>query len=861
MSQVALRGELAGEATWTALARRRLLSYVVLAATLFIGYFLLRDSDWRGSTELHTLMEAVAALLAFTVGIIALVRYHSKTSNTFLLIGTAFIGTALLDGYHAIVTSQFFAANFPSVPAHLIPWSWIASRLFLSVLLFVSWWAWRREEQLGERGRISERAVYTSVAALTVACFLVFALVPLGRAYFPEIVFHRPEEFGPAAFFLAALVGYLQKGHWRRDAFEHWLVLSLIVGFMGQALFMSLSGQLFDYQFDAAHLLKKVSYVLVLTGLLISMYHLFKQAEESKDVLEAEVEQRRRAEQTLRSQASQLREQARRDSLTRVLNHAAIVAELRAVVERGDREGPHAVVMVDVDGLKAVNDTYGHQVGDAVLVAVSTALTAGGGTVGRYGGDEFVVVLEGADRVAAEQYREGALERLADATLTDPETDSSVPVVASIGLAVCPDDARSLEQLIQASDAAMYSQKRERRAGISGLGADRPLGTDPAAELVGQLVPLLTEQEGVNAKLKLVSQRLSSVAGYDGVNIVMFSSTPTEPLAKDAFARAPEELVQAWNGAKRDEATDETHPIRVLIERTKRPVILDDLWNDERLWESQRAILRAADLKTALVAPLIWEDATIGMIAVASRRERAFSADDAQFLATVATYVTAIIRMATLFELLQKASGDLAEAREQTVLLLAASAEAHDPATGRHLRNLRSLAEALAVELGFEQGEAAELGLAAVLHDIGKIRVPDSILAKPGKLAEKEWELMMRHTTWGEEFLTGYPGFEPAATIARSHHERWDGRGYPDGLSGEAIPGPATIVTVADAYDAMTSDRPYRKGRPTSVAIQELMAYSGQQFSPTVVQALVALHERGALARLRTPAEGDRAAA
>ena len=177
-------------------------------------------------------------------------------------------------------------------------------------------------------------------------------------------------------------------------------------------------------------------------------------------------------------------------------------------------------------------------------------------------------------------------------------------------------------------------------------------------------------------------------------------------------------------------------------------------------------------------------------------------------------------------------------------MLLAASAEAHDHTTGLHLENVHAITEALARELGYREEEAKELGLAAVLHDIGKIRVPDSLLISTGTLADEEWELMKHHTTWGAEFLAGRPGFELAATIARSHHERWDGSGYPDGLAGEAIPEAAAIVAVADAFDAMTSDRPYRPRRSVTAAMQEIMACSGKQFSPKVVQALVRLHKR-----------------
>ncbi|MCH8814442.1 MAG: hypothetical protein IH957_04990 [Chloroflexi bacterium] len=285
---------------------KRIFVYAALIVALALGFLLVHDSAWLGSTQLHTLMEAMASLLALFVGVMALVRFYSKKNNTFLLIGTGFLGTALLDGYHAVVASTFFADLWPSAPASLIPWSWIGSRLFLSLLLFFSWWAWRREQRMGEAGRLGEGAVYLMVAAWTIASLVFFAMMPLPRAYYPEMVFQRPEEFIPALFFGIALIGYLSKGHWKEDAFEHWLVISLIVGFMGQMMFVSYSGQLFDAGSDAAHALKNVSYMFVAIGLLVSMFHLFRRAEEStenlilsKTELEEEVKERRRAEEEL----------------------------------------------------------------------------------------------------------------------------------------------------------------------------------------------------------------------------------------------------------------------------------------------------------------------------------------------------------------------------------------------------------------------------------------------------------------------------------------------------------------------------------------------------------------------------------
>ena len=271
-------------------ARSRIWIYWIFGILLTLGLLAGHGLGWRGSGQLHTLMEATATLLALIVGVMALVRFYSKKDNTFLFVGTGFIGTAFLDGYHAIVTSAFFAQFLPSDLPSLIPWSWVASRMFLSLSLYLSLLAWKREDRLGEAGKIPEKWVYWGSGILTLVSFLFFAFVPLPRAYYPEIFFHRPEEFVPALFFLLALIGYLRQGKWRNFVFEHWLVLTLIVSFLGQAVFMSHSGRLFDYEFDIAHLLKKTSYIFVLTGLTVNMYHLFRQADESAERIGAVVD-------------------------------------------------------------------------------------------------------------------------------------------------------------------------------------------------------------------------------------------------------------------------------------------------------------------------------------------------------------------------------------------------------------------------------------------------------------------------------------------------------------------------------------------------------------------------------------------
>ena len=265
----------------TTLSRRRMASYWLTGLGLAMALSIFHGSEWRGGYNLHTNMEIIATMLAVIVGAMALARFYSKKDETFLFIGAGFLGTAFLDGYHTVVTSVFFRPYMPSDLPSLAPWSWVASRQFLSVMLLMSWYFWLRSERYGAEGKISEKTVYILTALFTLACFLFFVFVPLPRAYYPELVFNRPEEFAPALFFLLGLIGYLKKGHWRFDAFEHWLVLSLIVGLVGQALFMSHSGQLFDYEFDVAHLLKKISYICVLIGLMANMYAIFRQADES----------------------------------------------------------------------------------------------------------------------------------------------------------------------------------------------------------------------------------------------------------------------------------------------------------------------------------------------------------------------------------------------------------------------------------------------------------------------------------------------------------------------------------------------------------------------------------------------------
>ena len=168
--------------------------------------------------------------------------------------------------------------------------------------------------------------------------------------------------------------------------------------------------------------------------------------------------------------------------------------------------------------------------------------------------------------------------------------------------------------------------------------------------------------------------------------------------------------------------------------------------------------------------------------------------------------------------------------------------EAKDGYTGGHVERVSDVAMALARRLGYEGDELDAVEVGALLHDIGKIGIPEAIIRKPGPLNDDEWAIMKEHPLISEHILAECDLSPIVLQVARSSHERWDGDGYPDGLAGEQIPLPARIVLVADALDALTSDRSYRLGRTVDEAMDEIRRHAGTQFCPVVVEALEAVY-------------------
>ncbi|MGB4592624.1 MAG: HD domain-containing phosphohydrolase [Coriobacteriia bacterium] len=290
--------------------------------------------------------------------------------------------------------------------------------------------------------------------------------------------------------------------------------------------------------------------------------------------------------------------------------------------------------------------------------------------------------------------------------------------------------------------------------------------------------------------------------------------------------------VRAWRGAEQarpDEAAVRSSMSEWVI-RESRPLI----FNPPR--DSQEASTRVDSVSGALAAlcvPLISGEGTIGAITVGSRdASQRFTSDDVRLLATIANHVTIAIGNIDLFSSLQ-------DAYLATVRALAAAVDAKDPYTRGHSDRVAQFALVIGESMNLSLEQRTALEMAAYLHDIGKIGIPEEILLKPGKLSDEEMGQMRHHPLIGANILKPIAFPWPIAPVVRHHHEHYDGRGYPAGLKGEEIPMLARVLTVADAYEAMIADRPYRRGRSEQDAVLELRRCSGSHFDPRVVDAFI----------------------
>lgn len=269
-----------------------------------------------------------------------------------------------------------------------------------------------------------------------------------------------------------------------------------------------------------------------------------------------------------------------------------------------------------------------------------------------------------------------------------------------------------------------------------------------------------------------------------------------------------------------------------------KPVVLHAESPDVDEYERRALFLDMA--KTVCLVPLHLGDRFLGLMMLAETRDERrepFTQEKLKLAQSIGEQVASALHRAELF-------AELERAYLQTTVTLANAVNAKDDYTADHSEQLADMAVAIGRELKMSPRELQDLHYGAILHDIGKIGVPDAVLQKPGPLDSGEWEQMRRHPIIGWQILMPVPRLNGVAAMVRHHHERYDGRGYPDRLAGEAIPLGARILNVVDAYSAMTDKRIYKAARSREEAVAELKRCSGAQFDPGLVETFLGLPEK-----------------
>jgi diguanylate cyclase (GGDEF)-like protein len=553
-----------------------------------------------------------------------------------------------------------------------------------------------------------------------------------------------------------------------------------------------------------------------------------------------------RREAELERLTERLAEDSRRDPLTGLRNRRALGEDLLDVEQLTRRRGgSYAVALCDVDHFKDYNDALGHLAGDDALRAIASIIRGelrAGDAAYRYGGEELLIVLQDADLAAALEVAQRLRRAVAAAALPHPSGIGGA-VTVSIGVAAGDQDAGGL---LARADAALYAAKH--------AGRDRVVADDGAAATASAAPVEPSSEPSVRHLHSLLAVARAGRLGGGAARVL-------EALAQVIRSELRFATVV---GNLRD--GDSAQAVVVLGDREARETLLDTrvAWEEwERMlqpcyercgafwlpagshewsetmpvWTPTASAGPTTDAwhpEDALLLPL--RDCTGEVLAVVAVDEplsgRRPTDAELEVLMAVADHGAAVLE--------QLADAEAAGAEQQltAVLLLAESLDLRDTGTARHSQTVGELARATAHELGLPAERIERIRVAGVLHDLGKLAIPDAILHKPGRLDEAEWREMHRHPETGARILA-HAGLHDIAGWVHAHHERVDGRGYPSGLRGADIPMEAKILAVADAYEAMIADRPYRAGLDPAIAQAELRDCAGTQFDPDVVDAFL----------------------
>ena len=273
------------------------------------------------------------------------------------------------------------------------------------------------------------------------------------------------------------------------------------------------------------------------------------------------------------------------------------------------------------------------------------------------------------------------------------------------------------------------------------------------------------------------------------------------------------------------------------VAQSRQPITIEDLQTDSRYLRGSDYV--AEDFVAYYGVPLLSKGELRGVLEVFQRNAFSPNKEWRDFLKALACQAAIAIDNAVLYERVQRQNAELMHTYDTTLEGWARVLEMRDWETEGHTRRVARMCIELAREMGIRGDELLATRRGALLHDVGKIGIPDAVLLKAGPLTEQEWDVMRRHPELGYQLLEPIAFLSDALDIPLYHHERWDGRGYPRGLRGEDIPLPARVFAVVDAWDAMRSDRPYRRGLSEEIALDQIRTGAGAQFDPAVVEAFL----------------------
>jgi len=527
---------------------------------------------------------------------------------------------------------------------------------------------------------------------------------------------------------------------------------------------------------------------------------------------------------------NRIRQFAVRDVLTGLFNRRGMEEELERMSQLCFRlKQPMGVAAVDVDFFKSINDTFGHLIGDQVLRELAQLLrkvVRSSDVIGRYGGDEMVILLPQVTTEQSLQIGEEIIKAIRRTLFCESTTGLNMTI--SIGVASSDElEIKSSAELLVRADQALYKAKQAGRDRVSAW------STKSAVAAL---------QAGESAHKKTVQGRTprgSLLVVDDDPDIGKLLS---RVLRKEHY-----------------DVTVVTTAEEAVTAVQSNPGAYDIMLTDVGLPQGSghELLAQVSRLDESIVKIVI-----TGMVtadnAITSLRNGAYEfikkPIDFTHLSEVVDRALNYRRLMisnTLYQrdlekTVREKSAALARAMEQfkmsynftlEALIAMLDAKAHE--TGIHSTRVRDLAMVLSRHLNLSERDVEVIGRGALLHDIGKIAIPDSILHKAGPLTEEERRVMRTHPEIGYRILRSSPFLEESAEIVRSHHEWFDGTGYPRGLKGEAICLGARIFSIVDAYDAMRSGRVYNKSKSAGDTIQEIRKFSGRQFDPAMVDAFL----------------------